>query len=233
VLVLLAVLCGCGGGAKPPPAAPQDDGLARLDQAVAAVDVGRAAVLAVPGEVVPVLTAFDDADEAATRGDRSAAGAAQAAAQGGRDAAEAALTGLPARLSAYRDALTELEAAAQGAQPLDDSQRAALGEVAVGGRQEAAAVEAAAAAAEAGWPAYDALGQALETWQERARAGWYRTTAEAVGGYGVLAAASRPALDQARSAFARTDAARQAEIDRQNARLDTADAALAPLRAPG
>lgn len=227
--LLLVVLSACASGE----AALVDDGLARLDDAVAAVDRTRTDVLAVPGAAVPVLTAFDDADEAAARGDRPAASSARAVAQNGRAAAEQALDGLADRLVAYRTALAELEAATRAARPLDGAQRTALGTVAAGGRNEATAVEGTGAALEAGLPAYDALAGALDTWLERARAGWYRTEQEAAGGYTVLAAPARPGLEQARTRLAQAERIRTVEVDAQSARLADADAALAPLRAPG
>jgi hypothetical protein len=226
VLVIGATAC------RADPAEPADDGLARLDAAVAAVDRGRSAVLDVPSTAVPVLTAYDDADAAAAAGDREAAAAARATAQAGRDAAQAALADLPARLAAYREALAELEAATRAARPLDSVQRTALATVAAGGRNEAAAVEQTGAAVQAALPAYDALSAALGTWLERARAGWYRSTREAAGGYAVLAAPGRPALEQARAGLLEAERRRTVEVDAQSARLADADAALASLRGP-
>lgn len=177
-----------------------------------------------------MVSAYDDADDAAARGDREPARTAEATATAGVPAAKAALEQLPARTADYRAALTELGAQAQSAPGLDAVQRSALGDVASVGEQEAAAVEAAVAAVAQGWPVYDALGRALQTWLQRARAGWFRTTAEAANGYAVLVAENRAPLEQTRAALARNDPERRAAVDRQNARLDAADRALAPLR---
>lgn len=229
-VVVLAAVSACGPDA---PVTPADDGLADLDAAVATVDRSRTAVLDVPTTAVPVLMAFDDADAAAARGDRAAATSARAAAGTGRVAAEQALAGLDDRVAEYRAALAELDDAAQAARPLDGEQRTALATVAAGGKNEAAAVEASAAAVRAAWPAYDDLAAALDTWLERARAGWYRTTQESAGGYAVLVAPGRPALEHARVALTEAERRRTVEVDAQSARLADADAALASLRTPG
>lgn len=227
---LVALLAACAPQSAAPPA---DDGLSRLDAAVGAVDDARTALLDVPGTAVPVLTAYDDADEAAGRGDRAAAAAAVSTAQAGRAPAQEALDALPARVAAYRAALDELQSATSSARALGEDQRTALATVAAGGRNEAGAVEASGAAVEAALPAYDALGAALATWTERAAAGWYRTPAEAGGAYALLSAPARPALEQARAAVGAAERRRGVEVEAQRERLAAADAALAPLRAPG
>jgi hypothetical protein len=229
LVLLLAALAACGTDRNAPAA---DDGLARLDAAVAAVDRARTAVLAVPGDTLPVLTVFDDADEAAARGDRAAAAAARGAAGAGRAQAQAALEELPGRVATYRAALDELAAATSAARPLDGAQRTALATVAAGGRNEAAAVEASGAAVRAALPAYDGLAAALDRWLERARAGWYRATAESAAAYAVLAAPGRAELDEARAALAQAERRRAVEVEAQSRRVPDADAALAPLRAP-
>jgi hypothetical protein len=230
VLLLLVLLGACAD----PVAGPATGGnsLAGLDRAVAEVDRTRSALLAVPGEVVPVVSLYDDADDAAARGDRAAARAAEQTAAAGTGRVRAAFDALPARTADYRAALRELAAQAGSAPGLTAQQRGALSDVAAAGEQEAAAVEAAVTAARDGWPAYEGLGEALRTWLQRAQAGWFRTTAEAAGGYATVVAGVRPRLEQAREALARTDAERLAAVDRQNARLEAADRALAPLRAP-
>ena len=225
------MLCGCGDPLAGP--TTTSGGLAGLDRAVAEVDRTRSALLALPGDVVPVVSAYDDADEAAARGDRTAARTAGATAAAGAGKVQSAFDALPARTADYRAALGELAAQAGSAPGLSAAQRGALSDVAAGGEQEAAAVDAAVGAVRDGWPAYQGLGQALRTWLQRADAGWFRTPAEAAGGYATLVADVRPQLEQTRAALARTDPERLTAVDRQNARLDAADRALAPLRAPG
>lgn len=182
---------------------------------------------------MPVLTAYDDADEAAGRGERAAAAAAVAVAREGRGPAQEALDALDDRAAAYRAALDELQAASSAARPLDGQQRTALLTVVAGGRNEQGAVEAAGAAVADALPAYDALAGALATWAERAAAGWYRTSSESAGGYALLSAPVRPTLDEARTAVGAAERRRGVEVDAQRERLAAADAALAPLRAPG
>jgi hypothetical protein len=194
------------------------------------VDRSRTALLDVPADVVPVVSAFDEADDAAARGEPVPARAAHARAAAGVPTLQAALTDLPARTADYRAALRELAGQAQSAPGLDAAQRSALRDVAAAGEEEAAAVDAAITAIRDGWPAYDALGRALRTWLERVEARWFRTPAEAAGGYAVLVAGTRGDLEQTRAVLARTDRARLAATERQNARLDAADRALAPLR---
>lgn len=223
----MVLLTACGGAAP-----AQTGSLAALDRAVGEADRARTALLEVPAAALPVVSAYDDADDAAARGERASARAAEARASAGAAAATPPLDAAAERASAYRDALRELEAQSRTAPGLSAEQRRALADVASGGDAEAAAVEAEAAALLEGWPSYRALGEALRTWLQRAGAGWYRTAGEAANGYAVLVQQLRPGLDRAREQLAVTDEQRRAAVEQQDVRLDVADRALEPLRAP-
>ena len=209
------------------PTGPAQAQLSALDAAVAEVDRTRSALLAAPGAVTAAATALDAADEACATGDRGRAAAARRPARQAVTAVDAALDGVPAQTAAYRSALDGLVRAADGLEP---AQREAVAAAASAGRDEAQAVTSFADAARAAWPAFVALSRVQSTWLDRASAGWYRTQAEAAGGYIVLRRPELARVEQARDVLQEADAARRPATERMRAALRAADAALASLR---
>lgn len=227
--VLLAVaLSGCGGGRSDEP--PVDPGIAALGTAITAVGTARADVLLATEAVVAGAVALDDVDEAATAGERAATEAARARSATTTPATAKALAGLPARLTAYSEALDALATAEADARSLDQSQRGLLAAVGTTGAAEVKAVDRLRRTGNGAWSTYSRLDAVSRTWLERSTAGWYRTKAEGRQAYAVLLGDLRAALDKARPALQRADAASRAAARRVSTALKEADAALEPLR---
>lgn len=229
-MALVLALAGCGGGAEEPPV---DPGIAALSSAITTVSTTRAAVLRATEAVVAGAIALDDVDEAAAAGERAAAQAARARAATTTPATTRALAGLPAQLTAYRDALLALEAAEADARSLDQAQRGLLAAVGTTGAAEVEAVDGVRKTGNGAWATYSRLDRLSRTWLERSSAGWYRTKGEGRQAYAVLLGDLRSALDKARPALQRADTARRAAARRVSVALKEADAALEPLRPQG
>ncbi len=229
--LLLTLLVACGGPSTdaPVPVGPAQADLTRLDAVVVAVNRTRAALLEAAGVVPAAATALDAADQACLTGSTALAGEARRPARAAAAQIPAALTTLAEQVVAYLAALRELE---QAAASLDPAQRDVLTQAAVAGEQEATALAGFGEAAQEAWPAYAALDEVQSTWLDRASAGWYRTAAEAAGGYVVLRRPQLAELEQARTALQQADAARRPPTERVRAALQRADAALEGLRAP-
>lgn len=230
-MAVLALLSACGESTRTVrvPVGPAQAELSALDRAVADVDASRKALLAAPAAIVAAATALDAADEACATGDRGRAAEARRAARAAVRQVDPALATYGNQLDAYRSTLQALSAASA---PLDPAQREALARLAEAGEQEAAALAAFGTAARAAWPAYAALGQAQSTWLDRASAGWFRSPAEAAGGYVVLRRPVAGPLERARSELAAADSARRPATQRMRTALGAANAALQSLRGP-
>jgi hypothetical protein len=228
---VLALLPACDGPTRTVrvPVGPAPSELAALDRAVADVDAARKALLAAPAAVVAAATALDAADAACATGNRRLAAETRRTARAAVGQLEAALATYGNQVTAYRSTLGAL---APAAAPLEPAQREALAALAAAGEQEAAALEDFGRSARAAWPGYAALDAAQSTWLDRASAGWFRTGAEAAGGYAVLRLPVADQLDAARAQLAEADTARRPATERVRAALAAANRALESLRAP-
>jgi hypothetical protein len=200
---------------------------------VTTLSKARLAVLSAQDDLIAGAVALDEVDAAAAAGERAAARTARAEAGKAAPAARAALTALPGRLEAYRTSLEGLTRATEATPVLDQGQRGLLAAVVRNGNAEVTAAEALRVTGNGVWPSYSRLDAATRTWVERATAGWYRSRTEGAAAYAVLADDLREPLDRARTALQRDDGTRRAAASRMSLALREADAALAPLRAPG
>lgn len=230
-MAALALLPACNGPTRtvPAPGGPAQVELTALDAAVADVDAARTALLAAPAAVVAAATALDAADEASATGDRDRAAEARATARAAVRRLEAAFATYTNQLAAYRSTLGTLTAAAA---PLDPAQREALAALVAAGEQEATALAVFGEGAQEAWSGYAALDGAQSTWLDRASAGWFRSDAEAAGGYAVLRRPLTGQVDAARAWLAEADAVRRPATERVRAALAAANRALQSLRAP-
>lgn len=225
------LLLGCNGPSGPRGVltGPAQQEAARLDTAVADLDAARAALLAAPDAVVAAATALDAADAVSETGDHDQARQARTAARPAVTRVAGAFATIENQVEAYRSTLRTLQEASA---PLEQRQRQALMAATTAGEQEAAALAAFLEQARAAWPGYAALDRVQSTWLDRASAGWYRTTAEAAGGYVVLRLPVQQELDADRATLARADRARRPATQRMRTALAEANRALDLLRAP-
>ncbi len=202
--VVVAVTGTAGGARGSDPVAAVTPTALPLDRAIPRLNLARAAVLADVVRIDSVANLLDEVHAAAATGDPGKVSAQQdVAAQVAK--AQAVVARLPDRVAQYAAALQDLHAADRG---LSAAQRAAVGAVVERGQAEADAIRAFIPVATAAVSAYARLAEREAQWYERARSGWYRSTAEAANAYAVAVDGLLGGLDRARHDLAQADRAR-------------------------
>lgn len=228
VAALAAAACSDGATPAPTESVQIAPSLDALDDAITAVNAGRAAVLRHVATVITALERRDELDDLAAAGERTSARSADPASDESYARVAASTRDLGPALEEFQRGLGQLAAAAASPE-LDTAQRRLLGTAIAHGRAEVAATRAFATQVRAALPAYDELGVRVDEWLRRARAGWYRDQQEAANAYVVLLGDVRERLEAARGAVAHADSARTRAVADTTRSFSLARRALAPL----
>lgn len=220
------LLASCGSSPRPPRATPSPthNPAARADAAVSAVQQARTTAERDADTVVTAVGHVSDQAQAATTGDVDQTGTVRTSEPVDVAATDQAVRALPADVTAYETALNRLADALPGAR-LSTSVTHALADVVAAGEADADTLHRFTGAATTAWSAYGALQQVVDTWYQRARAGWFRNQQEAADNFTVMTDPVRGQLDPAQQGLADADAARQQAQRRWSAAVAALDTA--------
>lgn len=220
------LLAGCGSSPRPPRATPSPthNPATRADAAVSAVQQARAAAERDADTVVAAVGHVSEQAQAAATGDVNRTGAVRASEPVDVAAVGQAAGALPADVTAYETALHRLADTLPAAH-LKPTVTRGLADVVAAGEAETDTLHRFAGAATTAWAAYGALEQVVDTWYQRARAGWFRSQQEAADNFTVMTDPVRGPLDPAQQGLADADLARQQAQHRWSAAVAALDTA--------